>query len=86
MTILKDVSWTLLAWRLSRPRMPWHQLPCSTRIHAQRDVEKQRLLLQAAQRAGDHVVKKRDCKSGNKAPNVSNKPTKAPNVVDKRSG
>jgi hypothetical protein len=69
--------------------MSGQQLPCSTRIHAQRDVEKQRLLLQAAQRAGDHVVKKRDCKSGNKAPNVvaeRNKPTnKAPNVVAERN-
>jgi hypothetical protein len=41
----KNVSWTLFAWRLSRPRMPGQQVPCSIRVHAQCDVEEQRLLL-----------------------------------------
>jgi hypothetical protein len=36
-----NVSWTLFAWRVSRPRMPGHQVPCFTAIHAQRDVEEQ---------------------------------------------
>ena len=52
--------------------MPGQQVPCSIRIHAQCDVEEQRLLLQAAQRAGNQLdsVTKWRCKSGNKAPNL----------------
>ena len=72
MTILKHVSWTLFAWRFSRPRMPGQQMPCSIRIYAQRDVEEQRLLLQAAQRAGDQLVSvtKRGRKSCDQTANV----------------
>ena len=43
--IENNVSWTLFAWRLSRPRMSRYQMPCSIRIHAQCDVEEQRFLL-----------------------------------------